>query len=144
MQKNKLRVIIAILCTLIFLGCKKKNDDYNLIPDVVVNEVLYLSQPQYFSLGVVNGWAYVNGGSKGIIVYRKNIDEFMAFERHSPYNSDQNCSVVNVDSTNLVGVEMCDSSTYSLFNGTVISGKATIPLKQYGTELSGDVLRIFN
>lgn len=126
------------------LGCKNRTTDYNLIPNVAVNQTLYLSQPQYFPLGVVNGWIYLNGGSKGIIVFRKSLDQFMAYERHSPYQSDMNCSILNVDSLNLVAIEDCGNSEYSLVNGTVLSGPASVQLKMYNTQLSGDVLEIFN
>lgn len=125
-------------------GCRKDDNPYSLIPDVRVNESLLLNQPQYFPLGVVGGWMYVNGGSKGIIVYRYSIDEFRAYERHSPYRSDETCSKVDVDSLDLIAVERCDSSKFVLSDGSVLEGPAEVPLKQYQTILEGQVLRITN
>jgi hypothetical protein len=54
------------------------------------------------------------------------------------------CAIANVDSLNLVAIEDCGKSEYSLINGNVLSGPASLPLKIYGTQLSGDVLQIFN
>lgn len=140
----KFTVSIYVLALCFLFGCKKKPNEYNLLPNVNVNETLYLSQPKFFSLGVVNGWVYINGGSKGIIVFRKSLDQYVAYERHSPYQSDMDCAIASVDSLNLVAIEDCGKSEYSLINGNVLSGPASVPLKMYGTQLSGDVLQVFN
>lgn len=137
------RSVIIILFVLL-IGCKRNNDAYQQIPNVAINETVYLSQPQFFDLGVVNGWVYLNSGSKGIILFRKSLDEFKAYERHSPFQSTASCAIINVDSVNLVGVEQCENSTYSLQNGTVLSGPASLPLLEYQVTKSGDVLQIIN
>jgi hypothetical protein len=57
------------------------------VPYVPFNQSIDLNLPSYYSLAGVGGYAYVVGGSRGIIVYRRSLDEFIAFDRHSPSRS---------------------------------------------------------
>jgi len=138
----KLKILLFIC--LFFTACKKERTDYTLIPDVPVEIVLYTTQPSFFPVGVVGGWMYVNGGSRGIILYRYSIDEFRAYERHTPYKADKTCARAIVDSVNVVAVELCDSSKYVLTTGAVLEGPAVLSLKQYNTSFDGNTLRIYN
>ena len=112
------------------------------IPDVPVNIYINLNEPAYFGLTVIGGYAYVNGGSRGIIVYR-NSDEYKAYERHSPYQPEKACAIVEVDSTRSFGIDKCSGSRYYLIDGSVEKGPATIPLKQYFTSENQGTLRIY-
>ncbi len=108
-----------------------------------VNLYLNLDQPSNFNLTAVGGYIYVDGGSKGIIVYR-DIDGYRAYERHSPHKSTESCSLVSVDSTGIYGVEGCDQIKYYLTDGTVATGNSSIPLLQYQTRESQGILQVFN
>ncbi|MBP6271608.1 MAG: hypothetical protein KA394_03620, partial [Fluviicola sp.] len=64
----KLFVVIATL--LLFLpGCSKNKN--HPIASIPFDFQIDLSLPSYQDLNGVGGWAYVNGGIKGIIVYRQ-------------------------------------------------------------------------
>jgi nitrite reductase/ring-hydroxylating ferredoxin subunit len=135
----------AFLLLLAFLipatGCKK--DDTG-IPLVAVDVQLNVNNPSYFNISVPGGWVYINGGSKGIIVYRKSVDEFMAYDRHSPYQSENGCVVVVDSTTNVTVIDECSDSHFLLTDGSVFNGPAGLPLKQYQTSFSGSILRIYN
>ena len=141
---HKYTAIITFVLLFSGFSCNKNNDVYSILPNVRVNIYAYLSQPEYFPIGVVGGWMYTNGGSKGIIIYRKNIDEFIAFERHVPHKADESCSLATVDSASLSITEGCDGSVYLINDGSVIDGIAIIGLKQYVTSFDGDLLHIYN
>lgn len=136
-------ILLLLLCSLVQISCKKKNaHPVPLIPtDITIN--IYL--PSYSALTGVGGWAYVAGASKGIVVYRRGVDDFVAFDRHSPAN-DGKCDqalVINVDNF-LILDDLCSGAQFSLYDGSPISG-SDWGLRQLQTTWDGsDQLRIFN
>ena len=132
---------ILTMIILISTGC---NNDQNGIPYFPINITIYTDDPQWIGLAATGGFEYVSGGSKGLIVFRISPDEFMAYERHTPYQPDQDCRVT-VDSTGIVAEDMdCSGSRFNLFNGSVIEGPATLPLHAYRTTFINGVLTINN
>lgn len=127
-------------------GCKKDNNNgYSNIPNVPVDIYVFTNDPQFFNLSIVGGWGYLQGGSKGILVYHSSNNEFTALERHCPHDATQSNSIVDIDSSNYV-LAQCRTcaSKYVLFDGSVSSGPAELALKRYRTQLNGNQLRIFN
>lgn len=126
------------------LNCTKYNHP---VPDVPVEQTLNINLPSYSNLQGVSGWVYINGGSRGIIVYRSSLDEFVAFDRHGTYNAYEECDPVYVDSNNVLNlIDPCSESTYSILDGTVTNGPAEYPLRQYRTTYNGSTnqVRIYN
>ena len=111
-------------------SCNKNNQ---VVPYVYVDLYVNISLPSYSSLNAIGGWAYVSGGSKGIIVYRQTTDQFAAYDRHCTYNSDNPCGPASVDSSNTYVACSCDGSQYQLYDRLVIQGPATFSLKPYQT-----------
>jgi nitrite reductase/ring-hydroxylating ferredoxin subunit len=138
MIKNSLYLLFII----IFSSCSK-NDNSN-IPLVPVNLNLHINDPAYINITVPGGWIYINGGSRGIIVYRLSNDEFNAYDRHCTYDSSNSCALVSVDISNITGLDDCCGSKFILTDGSVTQGPASLPLKQYNTSFNGSVLSIFN
>lgn len=137
----KVKVFIA---SILLFSCAKEVS--NIIPRIPVNIALYLTDPQMSNLQSIGGWEYLTGGSRGIIVFRKNISEFAAYDRHTPYNPELACAVVEVDSTEIFAVDRCSQSRFNLFDGSIAEGPADIPLVQYRTsyDQNQQILRIFN
>lgn len=122
------------MTSLFLSSCKEKNYP---IPNVPVNLSINLDLPSYNALNSPGGYAYVNGGSRGIVVYR-NFDQFVALDRHSTYNSDKECAIVAVDPDNTFElIDTCSGSRYSIISGVVIAGPAEFGLKQYNTYWDG-------
>lgn len=141
-MKLKLTLLL-LLCSLVQFSCKKKNaHPVPLIPtDITIN--IYL--PSYSALTGVGGWTYVAGGSKGIVVYRRGVDDFVAFDRHSPADNG-NCDLaLEINSDNfLILDDLCGGAQFSLYDGSPISG-SDWGLRQMQTTWDGnDQLRIFN
>jgi len=127
---NPFRVFIAIMAGLLVLptGCKK---DTSNIPSVTVDLYVYLSQPNYAVLNAVGGWMPLNGGVKGIIIYRRSNDEFAAYERSCTYDPTAANARIDVDSSNVIGVDHNCGSKFSLIDNSILNGPATRPLKTY-------------
>jgi nitrite reductase/ring-hydroxylating ferredoxin subunit len=139
----KIVAIPAFLFVLLFVTpqCKKDKDE---IPNSYVNFYIDINSTQYIGLNSIGGFIYVTGGVRGIIIYRKSVDEFMAYERDCPYKPSNTCALVQVDHSAIMAVDSCCGSKFLLLDGSVIKGPATRQLKQYSTSLDGTNLHVFN
>lgn len=142
----KLRFILTVTILMgVIAGCNKYNND-NPVPNIPFDITINLTLPSYSALMGVGGYAYVNGGSKGIIVYRRGIDDFVAFDRHSPADVNGTCpQPLYPDTSNyLILKDSCNAATFSLYDGSPISG-SEYGLRQYVTQWNGnESLRIYN
>jgi len=139
---NKLFLITLLGTVLCLCGCKRDEDQ---IPNVYVNFYVNTTDPGFIDLNAVGGWVYVTGGSKGIIIYRKSVNEFMAFDRHCPYQPSDACSRCEVDtSNNLFVFDNCCGSKFLITDGSVQQSPAYVPLKAYYTSFDGLTLHVYN
>lgn len=143
MRLVKLQIFFLSL-VLVSASCKKNKN--HPIPSIPFDITIDLSLPSYTDLNGPGGWAYVNGGIKGIIVYRRSYDMFVAFERQSPEDPGNTCSsglVTNPDNF-LQLDDPCSDARFSLYDGSVISGSEW-GLRQYQAVWNGsNLLRIYN
>jgi nitrite reductase/ring-hydroxylating ferredoxin subunit len=145
-RKNKqLRLMftryICILFVLFAFSCGKNRSQ---IPNVLVDITVNVNNPSYMTLTAVGGFMYFSGGSRGIIVFRTSTEEFNAFDRHCPYEPEETCGVLSMQSDNVTMKCACCASIFSLYNGSLQSGPAVQPLKKYTTTFDGTNLRIYN
>lgn len=136
--------IVFLLLALLFIliSCKKKIKDP--IPDVYVSFYMNISSTIYLELSSVGGWVNLTGGYKGIIVYRKSTDEFMAFERACPNDWKIDSAYVSVEPSGLILKCRSCGSDFLILDGSVVNGPSEIPLKQYYTDYDGQMLHVFN
>jgi hypothetical protein len=128
----------------VWSSCRKNNN--NPVPSIPFDMTIDINLPSYSSLIGVGGWTYVAGGSRGIIIYRRAIDEFVAFDRHSPADQEGICSQpLTPDSSNFLQLnDSCSGAKFSLYDGSPISG-SEYGLRQYQTVYNGsNLLRIYN
>lgn len=139
----KLKVwFFYIAIVLVFGSCKKENQQ---VPLVAVDVTVNLNNPQFLDLTYVSGWEYLTGGSLGIIVYRSSQNEFVAFDRHSPYQPDEQCRVsVSDDNITIIDDPDCSTSSWLIIDGSLISGPAATGLQPYNTSFNDPYLRIYN
>ena len=129
-----------VILFLSLASCKK---DANDVPDVYVDIYLYSTDPAFYPLNVTSGYAYVAGGSKGILIYRKSQNEFMAYDRHCTYQVPEG-NIVTVDASGLLAEDAVCASKFLMTDGSPNSGPAVNLLKQYQTSFDGTVLHVFN
>jgi nitrite reductase/ring-hydroxylating ferredoxin subunit len=111
---------------------------------VPVNLRLDLDDPANFQLNSVGGSMTIIGGNRGIIVYRRGLNEFSAIERTCSYQSTDTCAYVSIDSTiSTVGCHCC-GSRFQLLDGAPIKGPANASLRLYQTNLINRYLYIYN
>lgn len=131
---------IFLFLSVLSIGCKSDKD---VVPTVYVDVYLYTTDPAFSPLNIISGYAYVAGGSKGIVIFRKSQNEFLAYDRHCTYKVSEG-NAVSVDASGLVAVDSKCSSKFLLTDGSVNQGPAVNPLKHYLTSFDGTVLHIYN
>ena len=140
--------LVILLVLPLFSGCRKQ---YAVnIPVVPVDITINIFNSQFVNLQAVGGTAYVDGGSRGIVIYRVSIDQFNAYERHCTYDCDNPCGKVSLDPDGLFLVDDdcfgagC-GSRFNVINGSNVDGPSQYPLIQYNTAYDGGaLLRIYN
>ncbi|GAB5416255.1 MAG: hypothetical protein Crog4KO_11610 [Crocinitomicaceae bacterium] len=140
----KVQFILGVLILLLFSGCQVNNN--HPVPNIPFDLTIDLTLPTYDDLMGVGGYAYVNAGSRGVIVYRRGVDDFVAFDRHSPADINGTCAqpLTPDDNNFLLLNDTCTGAQFSLFDGSPVSG-SEFGLRQYATSWGGGtILRIYN
>jgi hypothetical protein len=134
---------IAILLLMwIIVSCKEEQQG---VPPAFVDLRIYLSDPQNIELTNIGGWKYFSGGYRGVLVYRKSQNEFMAYDRACPYKVEEPTSLIVVDTTNnIIAVDESCGSKFQLLDGSTLQTPALVPLKQYRTVFDGTMVRVTN
>lgn len=141
----KVLFIFLLTITAFVSSCGKNRN--NPVPNIPFDYNINLTLPSYSDLMGVGGWCYVYGGSKGIIVYRRGVDDFVAFDRHSPADENGDCATPlypDVDNNYLQLLDDCNDAIFSLYDGSPIQN-SEYGLRQYQTAWNGnESLRIYN
>jgi len=80
---KKIKIILAVLICVLAVACKKKAQKVqdNGVPYTPINIYIYPGDPNNFKIQTPGGWMYFNGGTGGLIVYRKTAGEFVVLDR---------------------------------------------------------------
>ena len=116
---------------LIQQSCKPQLTDFPIplanFPDFTIN----LNLPEYITLKSDGGTKYVDGGVRGLIIYRSSATSYIVYERTCSYHPNDACATVEVDVSNLFLKDVCCGSTFTMTEGTPNGGPAWRPLRQY-------------
>ncbi|NOX84532.1 MAG: hypothetical protein GXO86_00975 [Chlorobi bacterium] len=150
-----LLVVFAVLLTV--SSCKKDTPSNPNIPDVNINVTIDPNSSLFIQLNTVGGWLYLDEvpgmyipyPSRGIIVYRQDVNLFKAYERQPP-NDPFRCDKGNSLTKLVVGdnypfvKDTCTGTLYSILDGTIFSGEGVYPLIEYNAFYDGGLLYINN
>ncbi len=136
---------VAIFAFLMmFLSCSDNSNEYeHILPNVPVDETIFLNNPAYIDLQIVGGWAYSNGGISGLIIYHSGINSYVAFDRAAPHIQPKACSQMYVKD-GLFMICSCDDSRFSILDGAPLTEDIRYAAKQYRVVVVGSTLRITN
>lgn len=141
MLRSVLRYTIPVVACLI-VACKK--DQRGGVPLHTVDISVNVNNPAYADLAVPGGWLYMTGGSMGLIVYRSSPTEFKAYDRHCPYQPENQCRLIVDESEIMARDTACCHSAYLITDGSPTEPPAALSLQQYHTSFNGTTLRIYN
>jgi hypothetical protein len=134
MKKNNLRLVVASALVIISTAAYAQGS----FSTITVN----LNYPQYQKLKLDGGFIYMQGGLKGLILYRANENSYLAFERACPYHPGAGCAIVSVDASTLFMIDRCCNSSFNFSDGYPTGGPAERPLIQYRVDQEANVLKI--
>lgn len=144
----KLHFFLFLAIIPFIFGCNR--NERHPVPYYQFDININLNLPSYNPLLGVGGWAYVNGiGSRGVIVYRRSVGEFVAFDRHAPSDPEGVCqsSLITNPDNFFILEDPCSGGRFSLLDGspTSESDYTDWGLRSYLTYYDGGAtLRIYN
>ena len=135
--------LAIIVLLFLLISCSDNDNDPNtILPNVPVNETIFLINPEFIDLIHPGNWAYTNGGISGIIIYN-SLGNYVAFERAAPHLTPQNCSIMEVEAPFMMCA--CDQSIFSILDGSPLTNGINYAAKQYWVdEIGNNTLRIYN
>ena len=141
-MKPRFIVAVLLMSLLLLMSC----DDINhpTIPYKKVDFTIYPNDVMYYKLNTYGGYEYFTGGVNGIVVYRLDEWSFYAFDRACSYDWENPDSWMWVHPNGIMLIDSCCGSVFNILDGTVVSGPARYPLRQYYTRYDGWQLRVYN
>jgi nitrite reductase/ring-hydroxylating ferredoxin subunit len=106
--------------------------------DITIN----MNFPQFRALKADGGFVEVDGGVRGIIVYREDEEHYLAFERNCPYEPEESCAKIDADISRLFIICNCCGSRFNFSDGYPSKGPASRQLRKYRISLSGNTLTV--
>lgn len=134
--------LLAALLLVFFSSCK--NTYHPTIPYKKVDFTIYPNDVMYYRLNTYGGHEYFTGGIGGIVVYRLDEWTFYAYDRSCTFDWEEPGSWIWVHPNGIMLIDSLCGSTYSILDGSVISGPAQWPLRYYYTRYDGVSLRVYN
>ncbi len=140
------------------VSCNKGSLNPN-IPNVVINITIDPNSTIYQELNTAGGWLYLDEvpgmaiplASRGVIIYRKSLSEFKAYERqppNDPYlccdNNGRNCGKLVVGQYYPFAMDTCANNMYLMDDGNLFEGSGQYPLIEYYAFYDGSLLHIYN
>ena len=137
MKKAKFLVLFLIIIS----SCGDSND---YIRNVYVDVEIDLSLPEFSPLNTVGNSIFIEGGNKGIIIYRFSNYEYNIYDRNCSYEPNLECSYIDSINSTIALCGCCSSAFLLDQNGVAANSPAVLPLKQYNYSLNNTLLHIFN
>ena len=137
MKKAKFLVLFLIIIS----SCGDSND---YIRNVYVDVEIDLSLPEFSPLNTVGNSIFIEGGNKGIIIYRFSNYEYNIYDRNCSYEPNLECSYIDSINSTIAMCGCCSSAFLLDQNGGAANSPAMLPLKQYNYSLNNTLLHIFN
>lgn len=136
------RLLIYFIVLMVVGGCTPdlSDDDIPWQPFDVIN--INLNLPEFIRLKMDGSYLYIDGGVRGLILYRKNASNYITYERNCSFQPNSACATVDVHVSTLYMLCSCCSSTFDLTTGFPTGGPAWRPLRKYATSLNGSQLTI--
>ena len=130
-----------IIFLLSIFSCGDRN---NYIRNVYVDVEIDLSLPEFSKLNTVGNSLFIEGGNKGIIIYRHSNYEYKIYDRNCSYEPNLECSYIDSINSIIAFCGCCSSAFLLDQNGSAAYSPAVLPLKQYNYSLNNTLLHIFN
>jgi nitrite reductase/ring-hydroxylating ferredoxin subunit len=139
------KTLIIAFVTLLSFSCNKDGDNNQnpYLPNYAFSVDINKNLPSYNDLNFVANPVKVNitgAGIRGLIVMYTG-SGYVAYDGACPNQDLSSCSTLTLEDPEAVCP--CDNVRYNLFTGLSNTG-LPYPLKQYRTEVNGNIIRVYN
>ena len=147
---------IVIVSTLMSIQSCKPDDALTgdcFVPASSVNITVNMELPEYYNLRNLGEFiTFENQGNRGVYLIHNYDDIYYAIERTCTYQSENECSQIQLDNDILqlkcgmesdTGFVECCTSTYA-FNSAFLTGPTRCNLRTYRVSRSGNTLYVVN
>ena len=136
-----IKKILLLLIFSSFFSCVNNNNLANCIQTLPLSLSTDLNNPQLINAQTPGGFAELDGGNKGVLLFNKNGNDFVAFDKLCPQND---CTTPMIFENRLLKCS-CDESTYSVdFGGAPQTTGFDCPAIAYRVIKNGSSIRIVN
>ena len=137
MQKSLLLLFLVIL-----FSCEK-NDLNDCFGKVYLNETIFLNNSEFNDLIISPGWVTTYKGMRNIIILKNGINNptYKVFDLECP---NHDCTTPMTFDGVFKLTCKCDSSIYSVLDGSPQSNNANCSAYEYNVRVNGDTLIITN
>jgi len=134
--------VILLFAGILFFSCSDTTQVSNCLPNIPLSITTDLNNPSLINAQTPSGHAFLNGGSKGILLFNIDGTRFVAYDRLCP-NLD--CDTP-MDFKNGLTLECsCDNSEYSVhFQGAPQTENTDCFAREYRVIKIGTSIRITN
>jgi nitrite reductase/ring-hydroxylating ferredoxin subunit len=138
-----IRKLIALFLLFSFFSCFNDDLPSNCLRPSSLNILKSLNTPELAPLLTTDSFVEINGGYKGIAIFRTG-NNYFAYDRICPKNDCDSPMSINRDLGFLLKCN-CDNSEYSVILGGIPKTEGfNCPAIQYNVSINGNSLRISN
>ncbi len=148
-KKNASLFTLFLIISLLSINnsCSERNETVSCFPNSPINAQLDLNLPLYYNLQNPGNWAYVNkigAGTRGLIVYRKGIKDFLIYDRNAPHLCPDNETTLEVKNGTAIHCPK-DGAEWILSTGEPIKvAKINPKFYPYTFDPNTNILSIYN
>lgn len=147
-MKRILIILIFLTIAVVFgLHCKKDSVTcYKDLPYIYTDTLINVYSQQFHNLEIIGGWGYIPSGYKGIFVYHKAQNEFVAWERCCTCNPNHSKAKVYYDGGFLLHDSLCGSEFLITDGYPTQSSSSPCPLLEFGVayDITTGYLHVYN
>ncbi|MBE7175920.1 MAG: hypothetical protein INR69_05925 [Mucilaginibacter polytrichastri] len=137
------RAIAMLFSLLFFAGCGK--EEQNNVPVVTVQFQAPVNDFRLSALNVPGNGVMISGyGVAGLVIYRSQNGNYLAYDRCSSYQPEKRCSVEFEEGITFQVIDPCSGSKFSLEDGSPVKAPASRSLKPYNCYVRNSVIFVVN
>lgn len=134
---NMIKKSLIFFCALLFFNCGNETVINNCFPNITINGVINLNNPEFINLQTPAGYTITNVQSRAIIIIN-GTSKFKAYDLSCP---EKDCTTaMTFDGLKLKCV--CSDKEYNSLNGSPIDAEGCFALEYNVTQTSSSTLQI--
>lgn len=147
MKRFLLIVFFIIISVFAAIHCKRNEIScYEDLPYIYTDTLINVFSQQFHNLESIGGWGYIPSGYKGIFIYHKAENEYVAWERSCTCRPNHSKAKVYYDGGFFLHDSLCGSDFFITDGYPTQKSSAVCPLLEFGAsyDISTGYLHIYS